>query len=205
MIDLGLANARSTRDGIDVILRPGWKGSLPAVVNAAKPLPSPIARPTEKPSPTPSGPATPYPDRGPDYPAPRGERVPPLVADLPTYPGSHEIDGFVAKGPGITGNVQMFSVPGAGEREILDLFEEQLVAKGFRKESNSKSPLGEQFSYTKGRDRVVISTAYIERPEERRPTTEIPYGFQGKGNRFIDKINGETFFYVVTIHAPEPG
>ena len=73
-----------------------------------------------------------------------------------------------------------------------------------RKESNSKSPLGEQFSYTKGRDRVVISTAYIERPEERRPTTEIPYGFQGKGNRFVSTINGETFFYVVTLHAPQP-
>ena len=51
---------------------------------------------------------------------------------------------------------------------------------------------------------MLISTAYIPRPGDEQPPVAPPYGYQGKSNRFVSRIAGETFFYVVTLRAPEP-
>lgn len=201
VIDLGPTNPRTPP--VDVLIRPGWKGNVPDVVKAATPLPTPGPTRTEVSRPTPSLLSTPYPDTGPPYPTPRGERVLPQVSGLPLYPGSHEIDGFTRARPGITGNVQMYASPGL-ESEVLDFFQERLVPAGFAVGGGQGGPDGRSQSYSHGRDRVLISTRYIPRPGDEQPPGDVQYGFQGKGNRFIDQIGGERFFYVVTLRAPQP-
>ena len=43
VIDLGFANTRD--GGLDVVILPGWKTTVPSVVNAATPLPAAAATP----------------------------------------------------------------------------------------------------------------------------------------------------------------
>ena len=202
VVDLGFANLRFEA-GTDVLIRPGWKGNAPGVVKAATPLPTAGPSPTEVARPTRLASASPFPDTGPPYPAPRGERVPPLVAGLPAYPGAQEIDGFSRSGPAVTGNVQMFGTADT-EAAVLGFFEQRLVADGFASTGGSHSPQGEQKAYTRGRDRVLVSTMYIPRAQDELPNGAVSYGFQGKGNRFVDTIAGQRFFYVVTLRAPDP-
>ena len=48
----------------------------------------------------------------------------------------------------------------------------------------------------------MVSTEYIARPEDERARGEVPYGAQGEGARFVDRVDGKTWFFVVTIRAP---
>jgi len=135
------------------------------------------------------------------YPSPRGERVAPQVSGLPSYPGAEEIDGFAKEINGTTAAVQMFATVDS-DRQVLDFFESQLTAAGFRKTGGGFGVAGEQWGYLRGRDRVMVSTEYIPRPEDERPPREVPYGFQGKGVRFVDRVDNKTWFFIVTIRAP---
>lgn len=107
------------------------------------------------------------------------------------------------KGPDITGTVQMWVTPDDGA-SVLAFFEERLSAAGFRIGSRGSGVAGERVSYSRGRDRVLISTEYIPRQDDLDFNGRIPYGFQGKGNRFIAQIDGETFFFVVTVRGAAP-
>jgi hypothetical protein len=195
----------------DVVVVPGWSGSLPPHFDAATPMSAATPRALPSAFETPFGvPAseTPLTFASPDlavtplpYPSPRGQRVTPQVAGLPSYPGADEIDGFTKQINGAPAAVQMFATVDR-DRQVLDFFESELTAAGFRKTSGGLGVAGEQWAYLRGRDRVMVSTEYMARPADERGPGEVPYGFQGKGERFVDRVNGKTWFFLVTIRAP---
>ena len=204
-IDVEMGKVRFLGPGpIDVVVVSGWKGELPATRNAATPLPSFTPTPTIDPRAP-----TPPPDRGirtsPDagttpipYPAPRGERVTPQLS-LPTFPGAQEIDGYTSTRGRAVGAVQMFATD-ASESAVLQFFEKYLLANGFRPTGGGSGVVGERHGYVKGGDSVLISTEYIPRPEDELPSGALPYGFQGKGVRFLLGNDGKLWFFVVTNH-----
>ncbi|MFN0148543.1 MAG: hypothetical protein ACKVT1_18730 [Dehalococcoidia bacterium] len=199
LVDVGIRERGGAGGAHDVVVVPGWAGVAPDMVNAATPRPTAGPTPTERPfTPGPGASGGP----GPAYPAPKGGRVPSLVADLPLYPGAREVDGFKVTGLERTGNVQMFVTPDAGAA-VLEFFRTKLAALGFRATAIAEGPGPQSASYRRGRDGVTISTRYIPRPEDELPQDAVPYGYLSPG-RFEPKINGEYFFFVVTLHAPEP-
>ncbi|MFN0148544.1 MAG: hypothetical protein ACKVT1_18735 [Dehalococcoidia bacterium] len=185
----------------DVLVVPGWKGEAPAMLDAATPHPTPAPRPTPADPPFVPG-SAPTPAAGPPYPAPKGARVPSHVADVPLYPAAREVDGFAVAGPERTGNVQMYMTHDPGAM-VLDFYKGHLAGLGYRLSGRNEGPDGQDWSYRRGRDAVTISTRYIPRPEDELPQGAPPYGFIEKG-RFEHTINGEYFFFVVTLRAPEP-
>jgi hypothetical protein len=197
LVDLGASGFPVLRRlPFDVVVVPGWSGSLPPHFDAATPLAAatPRARPSafETPSPRPISPSPPLP-----YPSPRGERVAPQVAGLPSYPGAEEIDGFTKQINGAPAAVQMFATLD-GDSQVLGFFESRLTAAGFRKTSGGSGVGGERWSYLRGRDRVMVSTEYVPRPGDERGPGEVPY----EGTRFVNRVDGKTWFFLVTIRAP---
>lgn len=184
----------------DVVVVPGWPGAPPATrdLSAGRVSPWPLPRPSVSPEP----PFTPQPVASAiPYPTPRGERVQPLVAGVPVFPGAVEIDGFTAIRSGATVAVQQFATDASGD-QVIAFFEAELTRQGYTGAGGGSGVTGETRDFLRGRDRVQISTEYIPRPGQERASSELPYGYEGKAVPFLAGANGKTWFFVVTLHAP---
>ena len=126
------------------------------------------------------------------YPTPAGERVSPLVADLPTYPGATEVDGF-RRGDEV---VQVFEV-GAQPRDIAMFYRDYLTSAGWILYQGSGGVAGESQGYQSPDGAwVTFSTVYQPRPQEDVP--EPPPGYRGKGVPFENAVDGNLRFWLIT-------
>lgn len=201
VIDLGPVHSRDF--AFDVAVVPGWAGSLPAALSAATPLPhlpSPTPRPTEPHvAPPPATTVIPRP-----YPTPTGASVVPQVSDIPLYPGAIEVDGFTRPASSSTDvheSVQMFATSST-EDAIFDFFEQGLVAAGFEHRGTGRGPNGRTADFVRGKDSVLISTAYIAHPDDPDADGDPPYGYLGGTRRDLELEPGMRYFFVVTLRAP---
>jgi len=133
------------------------------------------------------------------FPAPRGERVEPLVKGVPQFPAAVEVDGFVIPATDYWGEqaVQQFSTASFPE-EVLAFFDTELTAAGWQPYGGSYGVSGQGNTYVRDRDQVTVTSEFQLRPEE-RSATEPPPGFQGKGVPFADRENGKSYFFIITM------
>ncbi|OAI43760.1 hypothetical protein AYO38_02495 [bacterium SCGC AG-212-C10] len=192
----------SYSERFDLVVVPGFKGALPETVSVAGANASqsptrvpPIAPPEPTYSGQPDASLTPV-----AYPSPKGEHVQPRVAGLPVFPGAREIDGFESTVDGATVATQQFETD-ASQADVLAFFEQQLADQGYRSAGGGHGVAGTRVNYIRGRDRVLVSTQFIPRPEDVQPSGATQYGFQGKGVPFLEGANGKRWFWIVSIHA----
>ena len=182
----------------DLVVIPGDSGALPATVTLStvrvqQPQPTSV-------QPTPGYFPPPDPAVGVPYPRPQGDKVTPKVSGLPVFPGAMEIDGFAKDVSGTEAAVQQNATDESLD-DVLAFYERELTAAGYRKSGGSAGSSGEAWDYIRGRDRVLVSTVYVPRPEDELPPGAPPYGFREKGVRFLEGADGKQWFWIVTVRA----